>query len=101
MFKVVRLSFSDFFYYTLLKHGKIIIALVGLTIAVIVFFHAQKFGLEFKKTTSSSIKYCESDSDCFEHCGECVSIATPETCEPNESINCICVNNTCVKGPVV
>jgi len=90
-----KMALGDFFYYTLLKHGKIIIAIVGLLIAIIVFNYSHNFSTNFEKTTSNSINYCEEDSECFEHCGECVSIKTSETCAPNESIKCACINNTC------
>ena len=86
---------SDFIYYTLLKHGKILVAIAGLVIAIIVFMNSQGFGTGIEQTQTNSLKYCENDSDCFEHCNECVSIKDSRVCEENTSINCICVNNSC------
>ncbi len=89
------MSASEFIYYTLLKHGKIIIAIVGFMIAIIVFMYTQNFGMKVDETTQYSLVQCDYDSDCFEHCGECVSIKDSRFCEDNESIHCACINNTC------
>ena len=86
---------DDFIYYNLLKHGKILIALAGLVIAIIVFLHSQNFGIGVEQTEANSMKYCETNSDCFEHCNECVSIKDSRICEENNSIKCVCINNTC------
>ncbi len=89
------MAFGDFFYYTLLKHGKIIIAILGIMVAILVFMYIKKFGVGFKTTTEASVKYCEEDFDCFEYCGDCVSIKSTAYCEPNSSIKCVCINNQC------
>lgn len=92
------MGFGDFFYYTLLKHGKIIIAILGLIVAILVYFYMKKFGISFKEITIASVKYCEEDIDCFEHCGECVSIKSTKKCEKNLSIKCVCINNRCERA---
>ena len=89
------MGLSSFLYYTLLKHGKIIIAIMGAIIAVLVFMYIQKFGIDFKVTTENTMRYCEEDKDCFEHCGDCVSIKSTRYCAPNNSIRCTCANNSC------
>ena len=90
-----KMASGDFFYYTLLKHGKILIGIAGLIIAILVFVYTQHFGVGFEETRNNSMKYCEEDMDCFEHCGECVSVKNAKICTPNESIKCACINNTC------
>ena len=89
------MAFGDFFYYTLLKHAKVIIAILGAIVAILVFMYVQKFGMGFETTTSASVRVCEEDVDCFEYCGNCVSIASTKVCPPNESIKCACINNRC------
>ncbi|MCD6575890.1 MAG: hypothetical protein J7K73_01890 [Nanoarchaeota archaeon] len=89
------MSLSEFFYYTLLKHGKIIIIILGIIVAILVYVDMQKFGVGFKETTTNSMKYCEEDSDCFEYCGDCVSVKRNIVCEPNTTIKCVCRNHIC------
>ena len=89
------MNYKDFFYYTLLKKAKIIILILGLILAIMVFIYIKKFGIGFKATTEASVRFCEENIDCFEHCGECVSIQSTKFCEPNLTITCACINSTC------
>ncbi len=89
------MSASDFLYYNLLKHGKILIIVLGTIVAVLVFLYIQKFGIAFKTTTNNSLKYCEEDIECFDYCGSCVAIKPTKHCETNTSVKCACVNNSC------
>ena len=89
------MSASEFLYYTLLKHGKIIVVVMGAIIAVLVFMYIQKFGIGFKTTTENSVKYCEDDLECFDYCGDCVAVKSTKYCAPNNSVKCACINNSC------
>jgi hypothetical protein len=89
------MAFGDFFYYTLLKHSGIIIAVLGTIVAILVLMYMQKFGMGLKTTTENSISTCKEDFDCFEHCGKCVSIASQKICDPNLTISCGCIESKC------
>jgi len=86
---------SDFIYYTLLKHGKIIVVVMGTIVAILVFMYIQKFGIGVKAATENSVRYCEEDLECSEYCGDCVAIKSTRYCPPNASIKCACINNSC------
>jgi len=89
------MAFGDFIYYTLLKHGTIIIVVLGIILVIMVVTYAQKFGIGMERTASSALIHCKENIDCFEHCGKCVSFASSKICEPNFEIKCVCINNNC------
>lgn len=89
------MGWYDFFYYTLIKHGKILIAILGIILAIIVFMYAQKFGMGYNAAAESAYIACDTEYDCFEWCGKCVSTAGTEICEPNETVSCGCIRNKC------
>lgn len=91
------MSLADFIYYTILKHGKIIIIALGIFLFLFVTIYFQRFGLAYKETTESSLRFCEVDEDCFFHCGKCYSIKPSDFCEKNytEEKECICIDNVC------
>jgi hypothetical protein len=89
------MSWHDFFYYTLIKHGKILIAILGIIIAILVFMFAQKFGMDYQSSAETAYTACGTDEECFEWCGKCVSTSGARVCEPNETISCTCINEKC------
>ncbi len=91
------MSLSDFVYYTILKHGRIIIIVLGFVLFILVYLNAKRFGLIYSETTEASLKSCVEDRDCFFYCGGCYSIKPTEFCleETKEDINCVCIDNIC------
>ena len=89
------MAFGDFVYYTLLKHGRVIIVVLGIIIILMVVTYSQKFGIGMEKTSSGVLVHCNEDIDCFEHCGECVSLASARYCEPDFERVCVCLNKKC------
>lgn len=85
---------KDFIYYTLLKKGKIIIAILGIIVFMMVFIYFQNWQLGFKEVTTNTVKTCSQNSECFYWCDECVSIASTEICK-SEYRPCKCVNGIC------
>jgi hypothetical protein len=88
-------EFKEMIYYTLLKRGQVLIAILGLIVAILVFMNAQKYGIGVNTISSNVLTNCATDTDCFEYCNGCVSVASTKQCEPNTSIICGCINNTC------
>ena len=88
-------EFKEMIYYTLLKRGQVLIAVLGLIVAILVYMNAMKYGIGVSAISSNVLTNCESDTGCFEYCGRCVSVASTQHCEPNASIVCGCINNTC------
>ena len=86
---------DKFFYYNLLKKSKIIVVVLGIIVVLMVVIYSKKFGLGIEETTTNSLIYCEEDSDCFEHCEKCVSIASAEVCENHPEVNCACIDTKC------
>jgi len=89
------MAFGDFFYYTLLKHGRVIIVVLGIILVIMVVTYSQRFGIGMERTTADVLTHCTEDTDCFEHCGECVSLASARYCEPDPDIKCVCINKQC------
>lgn len=90
-------EFSELIYYTLLKRGQILIAILGLIVAILVYLNAQKYGIAVKTVTSEAFTSCETDADCIEDCGVCKSSGFSNKCEFNASVICKCINKTCTK----
>jgi len=86
---------KEMMYYTLLKRGQVLIVILGLIVAILVFMNAQKYGIGVNTISSNVLTNCESNTDCFEYCSRCVSVASTKQCESNTSITCGCINNTC------
>jgi hypothetical protein len=87
-------EFADFFYYALLKRGKILTVILGIIIFIMVFTYFANWGTGFKEITSNSLKNCNSDSECFSWCEECVSLASTQYCEPKYQ-PCVCNEGLC------
>ena len=85
---------ADFIYYNLLKHGKILAAILGLIVFVLVYMYISKWMVGFEEITTNSALVCNEDVDCFYWCDECVSIASTKVCR-SEYKKCVCVNGLC------
>ena len=89
------MGLSEFIYVVILKHGKIIIAILGLIVAILVYLNMQRFGIGVHSVMVNSVDYCDSNSDCMEWCGSCVSVKDGRYCQPNDTINCVCKEHAC------
>lgn len=91
------MSLSNFVYYTVLKHGRIIIIVLGFILFLLVYLNAKRFGLIYSETTEASLRSCVEDKDCFFYCGDCYSIKPSEFCldETITDVKCVCINNRC------
>ncbi len=91
------MSISDFVYYTVLKHGKILIIILGFVLFVLIYLNAKRFGLIYSDTTEASLKNCFEDHECFFYCGSCYSIKPTQFCfeEIEEEVECVCIDNKC------
>ena len=87
-------SFSDIIYHNLLKKAVIILVVIGAIIGVFLIYYVSNWMQEVEVITEVSITSCEEDIDCFEWCGECVSIRDARTC-PQEFIVCNCIEGMC------
>jgi len=87
-------GFTEVMYHVLLKHGQILTVVLCIIVGILVFANAQKFGLIVLGTENAVITACESDFDCSESCGKCVSVNS-NNCETNPSIICSCINQSC------
>jgi hypothetical protein len=90
-------EFTEMIYYTLLKRGQILIAILGLIVAILVYLNAQKYGIGVAAVEKNVIAGCQTDNDCIEDCGKCVSGGYSSRCVLNTSVTCNCINKTCTK----
>jgi hypothetical protein len=88
-------EFKEMVYYVLLKRGQVLIAVLGLVVAILVYLNATKYGLGVAAVTQDVITTCQADTECFEYCGRCVSVAGTRNCEPNFTVVCGCVEGNC------
>jgi len=90
-------EFKEMIYYVLLKRGQILIAILGLIVAILVYMNATRYGIGVNTIAGGVITNCETDMNCFEDCGRCVSVSSNKNCPPNFSIICSCINSTCTE----
>ena len=95
------MGISEFLYYAILKHGKLIIIILGIIVGILVFTFFSKWSTRFDTTTDVAASFCEEDIECQYDCGRCVSIPPSELCEPCEECKCVCLNNSCQLDMVI
>jgi len=90
-------TFSDIIYYNFLKKAAIVLVILGILIGIFAVSYTWDWITGVKQISETSPKLCSDSTDCFEWCGECVSIKDSRNCGL-QGIRCACINGTCQKA---